>query len=278
MNIAGQDFPEAQIVAAMYEQLLEAEGYTRRVPSSSARATSTWAGQFPESTSTSCRSTSAASSTSSTPPRTAPTPSRSTAGDADESVAAAGRPAGGRRASRCSTRPPAIDTNAFFVTQEFSDTEGVTTLSDLEGKSRRRWPRPRTARAAPTARAGLTDDYGIDVTEFLPLGFASADLQVGGRRRVAARPDLHHGRHPGVAGPGPARGRQGRSSRPRTSSRPSPRSCWPTTGTSRASSTTLMAALTTEKLTELNGQRLGRPGQAGGRRQGVPRVRGPALS
>lgn len=28
---------------------------------------------------------------------------------------------------------PATDTNAFFVTQEFSDAAGVTTLSDLEG-------------------------------------------------------------------------------------------------------------------------------------------------
>ena len=38
-------------------------------------------------------------------------------------------------ASRCSTRRAATDTNAFFVTQEYSEANGVTKLSDLEGKS-----------------------------------------------------------------------------------------------------------------------------------------------
>lgn len=67
----------------------------------------------------------------------------------------------------------ATDTNAFFVTQEFSETEGVTTLSDLEGMSV-------TLAAAPDCEGrtdcagGLTDVYGIDIVEVLPLGFASA--------------------------------------------------------------------------------------------------------
>ncbi|MEJ7795890.1 MAG: ABC transporter substrate-binding protein [Nocardioides sp.] len=67
---------------------------------------------------------------------------------------------------------PATDTNAFFVTQEFSETEGVTTLSDLEGMSV-------TLAAAPDCEGrldcegGLSDQYGIDITEVLPLGYAS---------------------------------------------------------------------------------------------------------
>jgi osmoprotectant transport system substrate-binding protein len=67
---------------------------------------------------------------------------------------------------------PATDTNAYFVTQEFSDSEGVTALSDLEGMSV-------TLAAAPDCKdrldceGGLTEEYGIDITEVLPLGYAS---------------------------------------------------------------------------------------------------------
>lgn len=67
---------------------------------------------------------------------------------------------------------PATDTNAFFVTQEFSDAEGVTKLSDLEGMKV-------TLAAAPDCEGrldcegGLSDQYGIDITEVLPLGYAS---------------------------------------------------------------------------------------------------------
>jgi len=58
------------------------------------------------------------------------------------------------------------------VTQEFSDSEGVTALSDLEGMSV-------TLAAAPDCEGrldcegGLSDEYGIDITEVLPLGYAS---------------------------------------------------------------------------------------------------------
>lgn len=66
----------------------------------------------------------------------------------------------------------ATDTNAFFVTQEFSDAEGVTQLSDLEGQSV-------VLAAAPDCEGrldcegGLSDQYGIDITKVLPLGYAS---------------------------------------------------------------------------------------------------------
>ena len=58
------------------------------------------------------------------------------------------------------------------MTKEFSEAEGVTTLSDLEGMTV-------TLAAAPDCEGrldcegGLSDEYGIDVTEVLPLGYAS---------------------------------------------------------------------------------------------------------
>jgi len=67
---------------------------------------------------------------------------------------------------------PATSQNAYFVTQDYSDSEGVTKLSDLEGKS------VVLAAAEDCAgrsdcEAGLEKVYGIDITELLPLGYAS---------------------------------------------------------------------------------------------------------
>jgi osmoprotectant transport system substrate-binding protein len=67
----------------------------------------------------------------------------------------------------------ASDTNAFFVSQSYSEANGVTKLSDLEGKDV-----VLAAHADCKGRAdcegGLTDVYGINITKLLPLGYASA--------------------------------------------------------------------------------------------------------
>ena len=67
---------------------------------------------------------------------------------------------------------PATDANAYFVTQEFSEAEGVTALSDLEGMSVTLAANP-DCEGRLDCEGGLTDQYGIDITEVLPLGFAS---------------------------------------------------------------------------------------------------------
>jgi osmoprotectant transport system substrate-binding protein len=66
----------------------------------------------------------------------------------------------------------ATDSNAFFVTKKFADDNNVSTLSDLKGKSV-------VLAAAPDCKGrldcegGLTDKYGIKITKILPLGYAS---------------------------------------------------------------------------------------------------------
>ena len=67
---------------------------------------------------------------------------------------------------------PATDANAYFVTQEFSEAEGVTTLSDLEGMSVTLAANP-DCEGRLDCEGGLSDQYGIDITEVLPLGYAS---------------------------------------------------------------------------------------------------------
>jgi osmoprotectant transport system substrate-binding protein len=70
------------------------------------------------------------------------------------------------------TPSPATDSNAFFVSQDYANQNNVSTLSDLTGKSV-------VLAAAPDCKGrldcegGLTTKYGIKITKILPLGYAS---------------------------------------------------------------------------------------------------------
>ncbi len=173
VKISGQDFGEVQIVSAMYQQLLEAEGYDASVQLVGTRDVYMADGQFPESIQLVPEYVGGIVDYLNTT-ENGPDADPLTTPDAAASVEAA---ASLLEAKGITLLDPsaAVDTNAFFVTQEFSESEGVTKLSDLEGR------KVVVAAAEDCAErtdcgAGLTDDYGIDVTEFLPLGFASADV------------------------------------------------------------------------------------------------------
>src|SRR3954449_1698772 len=70
----------------------------------------------------------------------------------------------------------ATDQNAFFVTKKFADQNSLKTLSDLGGSGK-----SVVLAAAPDCEGrtdcegGLSKDYGIKVTQVLPLGYASND-------------------------------------------------------------------------------------------------------
>ena len=66
----------------------------------------------------------------------------------------------------------ATDTNAFFVSKDYASSEGVSKLSDLQGKSVVLAAAP-DCEGRPDCEGGLSDVYGIDVTKVLPLGYAS---------------------------------------------------------------------------------------------------------
>lgn len=173
VKISGQDFGEVQIVAAMYEQLLDAEGYDASVQLVGTRDVYMAAGQFPESVQLVPEYVGGIVDFLNTTENGADAKPLTTP-DAAESVAAASSLLEGKGITLLDPSA-AVDTNAFFVTKEYSESEGVTKLSDLEGK------KVVVAAAEDCAErtdcgAGLTEDYGIDVTEFLPLGFASADV------------------------------------------------------------------------------------------------------
>jgi osmoprotectant transport system substrate-binding protein len=168
VTISGQSFPEAAMVASMYDQLLTKPGYSTDVKMVDAR--DAYMATFPKSIDIVpeyvggiVNFLNAAKNGEKAEPLTA--------GDGQE-LADAGQKLLDDQGITLLDLSEATDTNAFFVTQEFSDSEGVTALSDLEGKSV-------VLAAAPDCEGrldcegGLSDDYGIDVTEVLPLGYAS---------------------------------------------------------------------------------------------------------
>jgi len=168
VTISGQSFPEAALVASMYEQLLADAGYEPTVKLVDSR--DGYMPTFPDSIDIVPEYVGGIVNFLN---------ARENGDDAEPFEAGDGQALADDGADLLEAAgiglldlSGATDTNAFFVTQEYSDAEGVTTLSDLEGVSV-------TLAAAPDCEGrldcegGLSDEYGIDVTEVLPLGYAS---------------------------------------------------------------------------------------------------------
>ena len=168
VTLAGQSFPEAALVAAMYEQLLEKAGYdvTTKLVDSRDGYMATFPDSVdivPEYVGGIVNFLNGAKNGDNAEPFEA--------GDGEQ-LAADGQALLDEAGITLLDISPATDTNAFMVTTQYSEDNGVTKLSDLEGVSV-------VLAAAPDCEGrldcegGLSDQYGIDITEVLPLGYAS---------------------------------------------------------------------------------------------------------
>ncbi len=168
ITLAGQNFPEATLLASMYEQLLEKEGYTVTVKLVDSR--DAYMPTFPGGVDIVPEYVGGIVNFLNTQANGAEAQPFE-AGDGEQ-LAADGESLLADADISLLDVSPATDTNAFFVTQDFSDTEGVSTLSGLEGMSV-------VLAAAPDCKGrldcegGLSKNYGIDVTKVLGLGYAS---------------------------------------------------------------------------------------------------------
>jgi osmoprotectant transport system substrate-binding protein len=169
VTIDGQNFPEATLVASMYEQLLEDAGYTveTKLVDSRDAYMPTFPGDVdivPEYVGGIVNFLNSQANGDNAKPFEA--------GDGQQ-LADDGASLLEDAGIELLELSPATDTNAFFVTQDYSESEGVTTLSDLEGQQV-------TLAAAPDCKGrtdcekGLVDTYGIDIT-LEPLGYASTE-------------------------------------------------------------------------------------------------------
>jgi osmoprotectant transport system substrate-binding protein len=168
LTIAGQNFPEATLVASMYQQLLENAGYdvtTKLVDTRDGYMADFPGGVdiVPEYVGGIVNFLNGRKNGDNATPFEA--------GDGQQ-LADDGKALLDEAGITLLDLSAATDTNAFMVTQQYSDDNGATKLSDLEGKS------VTLAAAADCegrldCEGGLSDQYGIDVTEVLPLGYAS---------------------------------------------------------------------------------------------------------
>src|SRR3954462_9537094 len=168
VRISGQNFTEAEIVADMYAAVLQKAGYTPDVHLVDTRdvymkifpkkidIVPEYPGSIVEFLNGSYNGANAKPITVADPQKTI-----------DKA-----KPLLDKKGATLLNPSEATDTNAFFVSKDYSDQNNVTTLSDLKGKSV-------VLAAAPDCKGrldcagGLEDDYGIKITKILPLGFAS---------------------------------------------------------------------------------------------------------
>jgi osmoprotectant transport system substrate-binding protein len=167
VTIASQSFPEAALMASMYELLLADAGYEPTVQLVDSRDAymATFPGDVdvvPEYVGGIVNFLNSTSDQGSD--------EQLTAGDGEE-LAEAGQELLDEAGIELLELSEATDTNAYFVTVERAEEEGWEALSDLEGESV-------VLAAAPDCEgrldceAGLREEYGIDITKVLPLGYA----------------------------------------------------------------------------------------------------------
>jgi osmoprotectant transport system substrate-binding protein len=168
LTLAGQNFPEATLVASMYTQLLEKAGYdvTEKLVDTRDGYMADFPGGVdvvPEYVGGIVNFLNSQKNGDNATPFDA--------GDGAQ-LAQQGQPLLDAAGITLLDQSAATDTNAFMVTKDYSEKNGATKLSDLTGKSV-------VLAAAPDCEGrldcegGLTDQYGIDVTKVLPLGYAT---------------------------------------------------------------------------------------------------------
>lgn len=168
VSISGQNFPEGELVAQMYAQLLTAHDYAPKVKLVGTR--DVYMADFPESIDVVPEYVGGVVEFLNTTKNGAEAKPLTTSG-AEQSIQAAQSLLEDKGIVLLDPSE-AADANAFFVTQEYADAEGVSTLSDMKGKSV-------TLAAMPDCEqridcgAGLKDVYGITIEKILPLGYGT---------------------------------------------------------------------------------------------------------
>jgi osmoprotectant transport system substrate-binding protein len=173
--VGGQDFTESQIMAAIYQKLLEDAGYTVQTKLVTTRDV-----YLPELSKGSVdivpdylAGITDYLNTEKNGPDAAPVSSHD-----PQATLEALKPLA--EAKGISILPPsdATDQNAFFVTKDFADQHDLTTLSDFAALHQPiKLGAPPDCEGRADCEGGLTKTYGFDITEIVPLDFASAQVK-----------------------------------------------------------------------------------------------------
>jgi len=173
--VGGQDFTESQVLAAIYQKLLEREGYdveTKLVTTRDVYVPELASGDVdivPDYLAglTDFLNTEA----------NGPDADLVSSNDPEETLAALEPLA---EAKGIAILPPseATDQNAFFVTTEFAEANDLETLSDLAALGQPlKLGGPEDCAGRADCQAGLESVYGLEITELVPLGFGSPQVK-----------------------------------------------------------------------------------------------------
>lgn len=169
VRISGQSWSEAALMASMYEQVLSDMGFQPEVKLVDTR--DVYMQSFPGEVDVVPEYVGGIVDFLNTTVNGADAPALTTS-DAAESLANASSLFADQGITML-TPSQATDTNAFFVSQEYADDNGgLTKLSQLTGKKVVLAAAP-DCKGRADCEGGLSGEYGISITEILPLGFAS---------------------------------------------------------------------------------------------------------
>lgn len=173
--VGGQDFTESQVLAAIYQKLLEDQGYSVQTKLVTTRdvylpelsngnvdIVPDYLAGLTDFLNTEANGPDAPLVSSNDPQATL---------EALEPLA---------EDKGISILPPseATDQNAFFVTQEFAEDNDLETLSDLAALGEPiKLGAPPDCEGRADCEGGLTDVYGLEISEIVPLDFASAQVK-----------------------------------------------------------------------------------------------------
>jgi osmoprotectant transport system substrate-binding protein len=173
--VGGQDFTESQIMAAIYQKLLENDGYTVQTKLVTTR--DVYLPELSKGNVDIVPDYLAGLTDFLNTEKNGPDAPLVSSNDVDKTLAAL-KPLA--EAKGISILPPsdATDQNAFFVTQDFADENDLTTLSDLGALGQPiKLGAPPDCQGRADCEGGLTKVYKIDITEIVPLDFASAQVK-----------------------------------------------------------------------------------------------------
>lgn len=173
--VGGQDFTESQILAAIYQKLLEDAGY--QVQTKLVTTRDVYLPELSKGNVDIVPDYLAGITDYLNTEKNGPDAEPVSSNDPEETLAALEPLA---EAKGISILPPsdATDQNAFFVSQEFADQHDLSTLSDLAALGQPiKLGAPPDCEGRSDCEGGLTKVYGMDITEIVPLDFASAQVK-----------------------------------------------------------------------------------------------------
>ena len=173
--VGGQDFTEMQVMAAIYQKLLEGEGYSVETKLVTTRDV-----YLPELSNGNVdivpdylAGITDFLNTEANGPDAEPVSSN----DPDATLAAL-EPLAEAKGVSILAPSDATDQNAFFVTEDAAEENDLTTLSDFAALGEPiKLGAPEDCAGRADCEGGLTDVYGFDISEIVPLDFGSSQVK-----------------------------------------------------------------------------------------------------